>query len=584
MSRQAQAKREFARRELARRNLTDYCCYVDPGAGWGDDPFLNNHYRAPHLQHVARKLEALERGDIRRMMLFMPNRHWKSSLCSMKFVSWFIGKRYSAGQPHQAMLISHTGDKADEFSEYSRNLVRDTDSSNFSRYRNVFPNIELSKTRQSAREWGLRQLDNPAVEEPFPTVTTGSMTAPPTGSGADLLIIDDPIKSSRDARSASVQQMHMKAWQEGLRTRLNSPKSAVLITLTRWNINDIAGQLLRLQNDDPLADQWEVVVLPALAYTSKERAAARRFMIPVPDIDPLGRAPGEALWPSRFPREFHLTTRANSPSAFSSIGQQMPVSEGGNLMSRENFRIIPALTAEEAEQVTWCIALDAAYKEKQLTKDDPDFNVVGLLGIRETATKQIDIILGGLLRTQKGIDAAKQIIPAFAQTVGKVLGKPVPIIGDGATLDRILLDDIRSNKAMLRWAVHSLANPRLKRRLGTFRGDKVEKSEAWRARAMGGDFYVVEESWLGGHLAAAFAGQLGELFGDEPLTWHEKLFTEVEGFPDWPHDDMIDFISTGYHYLSGNHQGGVEHLPGSIFDLDADTLRRIKQQRQAVAA
>ena len=558
MNKKQRAQRELARRELARRGLTNFCCYVDPGAGWGDDPFITNHYRAPHLQYVAKKLEALERGDIKRMMLFMPNRHWKSSTCTMKFPAWFIGKRYSEGKPHQVMLISHTGDKADEFSEYSRNIVRDVDSDGFSHYRNVFPSIRFSKSRQSAGEWGLMQSGSPHLEEPFPTMTTGSMAAPPVGSGADLLIIDDPLKSARDARSPAVQTMQFKSYQEGLRTRLNSPDSSVLITLTRWNISDIAGQLLRLMHNDPLADQWEVVVLPALAYTSKERAAARRMQIPVPDADPLGREPGEALWPERFPREFHLTTKANSPSAFSSIGQQMPVSEGGNMLARETFKHLempPIINRRDnpRERIQWVIPVDAAYKEKQLAKDDPDFNVFGLLGfwMPDGVRTNVNIVLASLVRTQMGINAAKEVGWRFALAMEQLLGQRPAIIAPQASLDKILLDDLRGHPELLNWRIRSLDDPLIKRKVGSFTGDKVAKFEPWRDRAQGGRFYVVDEAWSAMALQEAFpAHTRRRLFGDEPLAWHEKLFTEIEGFPDWPHDDMVDMVSAGFHTFS----------------------------------
>lgn len=557
-SKQAAAQRELARRELARRSLTDYCCYVDPKAGWGDDPFLTNHYRATHLVHVAQQLEALERGDIKRMMLFMPNRHWKSSLCTMKFVSWFVGRRYTADKPHQVMLISHTGDKAEEFSEYSRNLIRDTDGSGHSLYRNVFPGVHFSNTRQGAAEWGLRQRQAIHLEEPFPTLTAGSMSAPPTGSGADLLIIDDPIKSSRDARSASTQQMHFKTWQEGLRTRLNDPNAAVLLTLTRWHINDIAGQLLRLMQSDPLADQWHVVILPALAYTSKERQSARRLGIPVPDTDPIGREPGEALWPSRFSRQFHLATKANSESSFASIGQQTPVAESGDLIGRESFKYLetpprPNRQLNPRERIQWVISIDAAYKEKQLAKDDPDYNVFGLLGfwMPEGIPLNVNIVLANLVRTQQGMTAAQEIGWRYALAMEQLLGTRPPIIAAQASLDKVLLDHLRGNANLMNWRIRSLDDPLIKRTVGAFTGDKVAKFEPWRDRAIGGRFYLVDEAWSIAALREAFPPSVyARLFGTEPLAWHEKFFAEVEAFPDWPHDDMVDMVSGGYHTFS----------------------------------
>ena len=91
------------------------------------------------------------------------------------------------------------------------------------------------------------------------------------------MIIDDPVKTSQDARSPAIQKTHLNNWDEGLRTRLNDlNKSAVILVMTRWHVNDLAGQLLKRAKKDPNADQWEVVCLPALAYTPREREMARQ--------------------------------------------------------------------------------------------------------------------------------------------------------------------------------------------------------------------------------------------------------------------------------------------------------------------
>ena len=81
-------------------------------------------------------------------------------------------------------MISHTGEKSEEFSGYSRDLVRGgVDKGGVSFYHDVFPGIRISKTRQSSSQWGLLTPDG--REEQFFTIKTGSMMAPPTGSGAD---------------------------------------------------------------------------------------------------------------------------------------------------------------------------------------------------------------------------------------------------------------------------------------------------------------------------------------------------------------------------------------------------------------
>lgn len=532
----------LAHRMLARRRFIPYCTYVDPS------PDYRKIYRdTAHLQYLGEKLEAVERGEINRLMIFIPNRHLKSSLITMKFTGWFIGKRVSDGRPHQVMLISHTKEKADSFSVYNRNLIRDTDAKGTNRFRELFPKVQISRTKQAEDKWFLQTEDG--LEESFPTCISGSMNAPPTGDGADILIIDDAVKNSQEARSPATQKLHLNSWREGLRTRLNNPDDPVILVMTRWHVNDIAGQLLKLAKDDPNADQWEVVVLPALAYTSKEREAARRMGIPVPDVDPLGRAPGEALWPERFPREHHLTTKANGPTAFTSIAQQLPIPETGNLLSRDSFKY---LEAAPSKHVRWVIPVDAAFKEKELAKDDPDFNVAGLLGfwMPEGVRVNLSVVLASLVRTQQGMTMGKEMVIRFALAMEKLIGTRPMIVGDQATLDRIMFNDLRGDKRLAQWSIRSLADRSMKHELGRLDGDKVSKFEPWRDRAEAGRFYLVDEAWSAHALRQAFGSDMQRIFGEEPLAWHEKFFAEVEGFPDWPHDDTVDMVSTGYHTIS----------------------------------
>lgn len=548
-TRQRQAQRELARRELARRSLLEYSCYVDPKVA--------RLYRAPHLQLAAQAFDAVVEGRTKRLMLFMPNRHWKSSLITRKGVSYFIGRRVREGRPHQVMIISHTATLAEEFSGYSRNLVRDVDGKGQSLYRNVFPEVRISRTRQAEKEWGLLDPETGA-EEPFPTVTAGSMGAPPTGSGADLLIIDDPVKTPAEARSPSTQDAHWNTYQQGLHTRLNDEnESAIILMMTRWHIEDLAGKLLRNAQENPTAEQWKVLCLPALAYTPEEVQAARRVGIPVPEDDPLGRTPGAALWPERFSRTFHLKKKAASARSFASIGQQLPIQEGGQLLGRDAFQVI---SSPPERVLRWVIASDWALKSKEVAKDEPDFAVFGLLGLwlpDKTDRTSVRLVIGGLVRTQMGINAAKILCRKFAISMSELIGRRPPIVAAADNIDTIALGDLRAHPELLGFPIHDLSDRSMKRKLGTFKGDKVEKSAAWRSRAEAGSVYVIGEGWGQAALERMFASdaERRQLLGDETLAWHSKMFQEIEGFPDWFNDDIVDMISVGNHALGGDVSG-----------------------------
>lgn len=520
------ARQELARRELARRRLVPFACYVDPNSA--------AEYQTRHLQLAAEELEALERGDVDRLMIFMPNRHWKSSLASHKFAAWFVGKRASEQRPHQVMIISYGATLAEEISQTSRDMVQQNHL-----FQNVFPRVRIARNSQSAASWGLADPET-GIDEPYPSCVAAGIAGGITGKGADLIIIDDPVKNAVEAGSRPIQERNLAAWNRDIRTRLN-PGGAVVLIMTRWDVNDLAGKLLQLAADDPMADQWRVLVLPALAYTAEERTEARRLGIPVPDDDPLGRAPGEALWPERYSAQHHLVTKANDLTAFYSIAQQMPRKPGGYLMGRADFGM---LDEPPREDVRWVWATDVAITEKQVTprgQNDPDWTVALKVGLWTPAGDRRDmrIIFADMRRKQTSDPRG------FLKDVMLECDPSIPWVGAQDNIDRVVFNDLRADEDLVAYTVQTL--PRIP-------GDKLVKSAPWRNRVETGRVYVVNGPWN-----AAF-------------------FDEAEGFPKAGHDDIIDAGSVGVHAL-GVREAGVEVLPVSFYDLTARDLEMVQHGR-----
>ena len=124
--------------------------------------------------------------------------------------------------------------------------------------------------------------DNSAADDWSTTagggMTTAGVGGPMTGRGANLLIIDDPVKNAEEALSQTTRNNHWDWWQSTASTRLE-PGGVVIGIMTRWHEDDIFGRLLKG------GGQIRRLTLPALAEHG----------------DPLGRQPGEALWPERYP-------------------------------------------------------------------------------------------------------------------------------------------------------------------------------------------------------------------------------------------------------------------------------------------
>jgi len=503
---------EMAKRKLSSKKLIPFCTYTDPNVA--------RDYRARHLKLLAQKLELVEMGKIKRLMVFMPNRHWKSSLISQKFPAWFIGKRATNGKPHQVMLVSYGASLAEEHSTVSRDMVKDNKL-----FANVFPKVKIADNKQAVASWGIKHTEY-GHDEPHPSFTAAGMLGGVTGKGADLLIMDDPVKNAAEAESPSIQERHWITWTRDLRTRLN-PNAGVVLVMTRWSENDIAGQLLQKAKEDSEADQWEVLVLPALAYTSSEREEARRLGVPVPEEDPLGRKPGEALWDEKYSRQDHITTKANDKAGFMAIGQQMPRKPGGFLIGRKNFKILEALPQEGI--IRWCLSSDWALTEKEQSprgKSDPDYTVIGLVGLWFPDPRNplnANIIIGGLRRKQCLVPDGQRMVKRFAQHVQPKINKKPYIVAGQDNVDKIALNGLSGDPEMIGWPIKTISRRHM-------RGDKVIKSEPWRSRAHMGRVYLLHESWLGEQ-------------------WHEEFFLECEGFPKAAHDDQVDMVSVATVYL-----------------------------------
>jgi predicted phage terminase large subunit-like protein len=133
-------------------------------------------------------------------------------------------------------------------------------------------------------------------------MSTAGVGGPMTGRGAHLLIIDDPVKNAEEALSATTRENHWDWWQSTASTRLE-PGGVVIGIMTRWHEDDIFGRLLKG------GGQIRRLTLPALAEPG----------------DVLGRQPGEALWPERYPvARLEQMRRERSEYWWRSMFQQRP--------------------------------------------------------------------------------------------------------------------------------------------------------------------------------------------------------------------------------------------------------------------
>ena len=245
--------------------------------------------RAQHHEQIAAKLEAVERGEIDRLMIFMPPRHGKSELASRKFPAWYLGRNPNK----QIIAASYNSDLANDFGRDVRNLVAEQE------FQQVFPSVNL---RQDSSAANRMHTNHNGIY-----IAAGVGTAS-TGRGAHLFLIDDPFKDREEADSAARRDIVWRWYASTAYTRL-MPGGAIVLIQTRWHEDDLAGRLLEQQ-----ADEWDVLDLPAI---NKD---------------------GEALWPEWYDvPALERIKRTVGPREWSALYQQRPQPDDGTFFQRAWF-------------------------------------------------------------------------------------------------------------------------------------------------------------------------------------------------------------------------------------------------------
>jgi predicted phage terminase large subunit-like protein len=199
-----EAAKELLRRELAHDSLIDFTRYT-----------FRDYRPAEHHRLIAEKLEAVERGEIQRLMIFMPPRHGKSELASIRFPAWFLGRNPS----RSIIAASYNSDLAGDFGYKVREVVRKQ------HFANVFENVALAKDSQAANRWRLTTGGG--------YVSAGVGTSV-TGRGADILLIDDPFKDREEADSETIREKVWRWYTSTAYTRLEGD-----LTLEQLEDDDI---------------------------------------------------------------------------------------------------------------------------------------------------------------------------------------------------------------------------------------------------------------------------------------------------------------------------------------------------------
>jgi predicted phage terminase large subunit-like protein len=349
---------------LAREDYSFYVEYTHRGL----------YMPAKHTHLICKKLEEVERGECTRLILCLPPRHSKSMTVSETFPSWFMGK-----QPNRRVIeVSYGSSLAQRFGRANKKKIDEFGEDIFG--------ITLSKDNASGTNFGIAGYRGGMISAGI----GGSIT----GEGADLLLVDDPIRNRSEALSAAYKERLWNEWTNTLLTRLH-PGGRVIIILTRWSEDDLVGRIL-----DEEAEKWDVISLPAECEE---------------DGDLLDRKVGEALWPERgYGKEWLEQTKKEVGSVvWNALYQQHPTPLEGGLIKRDWFKYYNALPNHFDEVIqSW----DCTFKDVSTS----DF-VVGQVWGRIGADKYLIDMVRDRMGIVGTIQAIRNLSAKYPESMTKLI-------------------------------------------------------------------------------------------------------------------------------------------------------------------
>ena len=449
------AHRELALRALARKHVLPFVERFDENyqAGWVHKDIC---------QRLEKFSKAVVDRESPRLMLFMPPRHGKSTLASIAFPAWHLGRN----PQHEFISCSYSGSLAMSFSRKVRHQLREPN------YRNVFKGTMLDPTSQSVESW-------------LTTKGGGYVAAGVgggiTGKGAHVLVIDDPVKNREDAESEHSRSSVWDWYTSTAYTRL-APGGGILIILTRWHDDDLAGKLLLAAADG--ADDWEVVKYPAIA-----------------EKDEKFRTEGEALHPERYSAaSLEKIKKAIGPRDWSALYQQNPVADEGDYFSREMINYYDEADVE-LDKLRYYCAWDLAIGQRERN----DYSVGLVVGVDEYDKLFIvDCVRG----RWDGFELVERILDLYETWHPGVVG---------------------IEKGHIEMALGPFLEKRVRERKlheAYFRDLKIgRRDKEARARAIQGRM------------------QQGMVYFPKTPIWVGPLIAELLRFPNGVHDDQVDALA-----------------------------------------
>ena len=489
------------------------------------------HWDWKHQLHIIEQLEKVTSGECKRLMIFLPPRHGKSELVTVRYSAWRMQRDPSLNM----ILGSYNQQLANRFSRKVRRVIADAvaqeESPSDAGTRASLPaNATRGEDAENSRAGAPDSLrtgcpSSDGAMFPFfsskpantiaewETAAGGGFRAVGvgggvTGFGASLIVIDDPVKSRAEAESETYRENLWDWFNDDLYTRLE-PNGAVILIQTRWHEDDLAGRLLKEMHHG--GEHWDVIDLPALAESNDECRMMNDECEPAShssfDIhnssfaaDVLGRLPGQALCPERFNETaLEKIRRKLGTYSFSALYQQQPTPSDGGTFKREWFKkIIPYAPSG----LKWKRGYDLAVSTKTTADHTASF--------RCAFDKEGNLYIADGFRKRIEFPEQRRFI------IERVRAEPDTEHGIELALHgQALIQDLRREPGV---RGHLLRGIRAD-------ADKLTRALAWAPLAEEGKVFLVRGPWI------------------------DEFIDEAAAFPLGHHDDQIDAVSLAVQML-----------------------------------
>lgn len=345
-TRNLQTLEAFKQRQIerAKNNLLDFTLYTNPiyETGWFNELLF---------AELDQFLKDAEAGLMPRLMIFAPPRSGKSEAASRRFPAYVLGKHPN----WNVIACSYSSDLANRMSRDTQRIITSP------RYNEIFPETNLTLSRAGAggaiRTAELWEIINSKGDIQGGSYRAAGVNGGITGQGMNIGIIDDPAKDYKTASSPTYQEAVIDWYDTTFFTRADPKINGIIIILTRWHKDDLAGQLLKKAEEG--GEQWRVVSFPMEAEKHEvHELNGKKYSL---------RKPGEILFPERMPQPFVDKAKQRGSLVWNALYQQRPTAKGGGLIKSEWFG-----EYKELPPLKWrAVYGDTAQKTKEVN----DFSV-----------------------------------------------------------------------------------------------------------------------------------------------------------------------------------------------------------------